>query len=127
MRMSNIMAVLLNGIAQFEFDRERVMPKDQAQYLDNMDAKMATGIVLEGKTTANPDINQRAQFVARNLAQAIKADNEPMAGAMTSWLATRLPELKQVKIDDADAGVAIELVFDEEYRSQVAVQFDSLH
>ncbi len=125
--MSNIMAVLLNGIAQLEYDRDRSLAKDQSQYLDKMDEKMAAGITLGEQAIAHPDINQCAQFVAQNLAHAIKNDKGSMAVALTSWLACRLPELKQVKIVEAEAGFSIELVFDEEYGSQVAVQFDNLH
>ncbi len=125
--MSKIMAVLVNGIAQLEYDREQSLPEQQRQYLDKMDEKMAAGITLGEQTIADPDSTQRAQFVAQNLAQAIKADNESMALALTSWLASRLPELKQVKLEDAEAGTRIELVFDEEYSNQVAVPFNSLH
>ncbi|HEB55196.1 MAG TPA: hypothetical protein ENI98_02595 [Gammaproteobacteria bacterium] len=125
--MSNIMAVLLNGIAQLEYDRDKALPEQQRRYLDKMDEKMATGITLGEQAIAEPDINQRAQFVAQNLAQAIKDDNESMAAALTSWLASRLPELKQVKMNEAEDGISIELVFDEEYGSQVAVQFNGLH
>ncbi len=125
--MSNIMAVLLNGIAQLEYDREQPLPEQQRQYLEKMDEKMNAGISLGGQAIAEPDITQRAQFVAQNLAQAIKADKESMALALTSWLASRLPELKQVKLEDAEAGTRIELVFDEEYGNQVAVPFNSLH
>jgi len=125
--MSNIMAVLLNGIAQLEYDRDRSLPKDQRQYLNKMDEKMASGITLDKQSITNPDLNQRAQFVAQNLAQAIKDNREANVAAMASWLASRLPELKQVKITEAETGFGIELVFDEEYRSQVAVKFDRLH
>jgi len=127
--MSNIMAVLFNGIAQLEYDRNKVLPEQQRQYLDKMGKKMDAGITLGDQAIASPDINQRAQFVAQNLAHAIKDDNESMAAALTSWLADRLPELKQVKMDEAEngAGISIELVFDEAYSSQVAVQFKGLH
>ena len=125
--MSNIMAVLLDGIAQMEYDRDRALAKDQAQYLESMDTKMAGGITLGEQAIANPDITQCAQFVAQNLAHALKNDKGTMAMAFTSWLATRLPELKQVKMLEAEGGLNIELVFDEEYSSQVAVKFDSLH
>lgn len=126
--MSNIMGVLLNGIAQLEYNREQPLPEQQRQYLEKMDKKMDAGIMLGEQVIADPDVRQRAQFVARNLAQAIKSDDESsLPLALTSWLATRLPELKQVKLEDAEAGIRIELVFDEEYGNQVAVPFNSLH
>ena len=122
--MSNIMAVLLDGIAQLEYDRDRPLPVHQAAYLDKMDARMDDGILIGDETLASPDINQRAQVVAGNLVHAFNTGEEQLAGAMCSWLAIRLPELKQVRIRTDEAGeVAIELVFDEEYRRQVAVDF----
>jgi len=125
--MSNIMAVLFNGIAQMEYDRDKALPEQQRQHLEKMDEKMDAGITLGDQAIADPDVNQRAQFVAQSLAQAIKDDKESMAAALTSWLASRMPELKQVKMEDAEAGISIELVFDEEYGNQVAVQFNGLH
>jgi len=46
---------------------------------------------------------------------------------MCSYLAIRLPELKQVKITGEEDELAIEFVFDEPYRKQVAVEFSGLH
>ena len=42
--MNNIMAVFLNGIAQLEYDRDKLLPDHQAAYLDKMDARMDAGI-----------------------------------------------------------------------------------
>lgn len=121
--MSDIMGVLLNGIAQLEYDREKLLPDHQAAYLDKMDSKMAEGISIADKAIPNPDINQRAQFVVSNLLHALKTDNEQLAGAMCSYLAIRLPDLKQVKIHEEGDEVTIEFDFENEYKKQVAVEF----
>ena len=125
--MSNMMAVFLDGIAQLEYDRSKLMPDHQAAYLDKMDTKMDAGIFLDGEMIANPDLNQRTRFAAANLAAALKNDDESMAAAMCSYMAIRMPELKQVKIEDDDGEISIELIFDEDYRKQVAVDFTGLH
>ena len=125
--MSDMMAVFLNGIAQLEYDRSRPLPDHQAVYLEKMDARMAAGIRVGDDTIEHPDENQRARFVAANLLHAIKSDNESMAAALCSYLATRLPELKQVRFDENGGDVAIELIFDRDYRKQVAVDFTHLH
>ena len=125
--MSNMMAVFLDGIAQLEYDRDKLMPDHQAAYLDKMDTKMDAGIFLDGQTIANPDLNQRTRFAAANLAAALKNNDESVAAAMCSYMAIRMPELKQVKIEDDDGEISIELIFDEEYRKQVAVDFTGLH
>ena len=121
--MSNIMGVLLDGIAQLEYDREKLLPDHQAAYLDKMDEKMAEGIVIGEEEIKNPDVNQRAQFVVGNLLHALKTDNEQVAGAMCSYLAIRMPDLKQVKIKEQEGEVMIEFDFENEYTNQVAVEF----
>ena len=127
------MAVTLNGVAQLEYDRDKALPPQQELYLDKMDEKMDLGIFVGDATIPSPDINQLAQFVAGNLVHAILSDDEAMCSALTAYLASRLPELKQVKItnaktddsaaDQAADAVSIELVFDQEYQKQVAVKF----
>ena len=121
------MAVLLNDLAELEYERDQPLPNDQAVYLDRMDARMDRGIRIGEESIINPDRNQRAQFVAANLVHAIKRNDEPLAAALCSYLAVRLPELKQVRIRDDAGDVTIELVFDEDYRKQVAVPFTPLH
>jgi hypothetical protein len=123
--MSNVMAVLLNGIAQLEYDRGKVLPPQQELYLEKMDLKMEEGIQVGDDIISSPDLNQRAQFVAGNLAHAILNNQEATAAALCSYLANRLPELKQVKItnnQDSSNELSIELVFDEEYQKQISVQ-----
>lgn len=125
--MSTIMAVLLNGIAELEYDRNKILPDYQAAYLDKMDMQMDEGIQIGEELIARPDLNQRAQFISANLVHSIKTNDEPKAAALCTYLAVRIPDLKQVKIEDRDGEVSVELVFDQEYRKQVAVQLTSLH
>jgi len=125
--MSQIMGVLLNGIAQLEYHRNRALSDYQGAYLDKMDSKMAEGILADGEMITKPDLQQRARFVAGNLAHAIKTNDESKAFAMCAYLADRLPDLKQVKIDEEDGSVTIDLVFDEEYAKQVAVSVPKIH
>jgi len=125
--MSNMMAVFLDGIAQLEYNRDQLLPDHQAAYLDKMDSKMNEGIVVGNEKVENPDLNQRAQFAAANLLHALNTDDESMAAAMCSYLAIRLPDLKQVRFEAQDGEVTIELIYDEEYSKQVAVDFSGLH
>ncbi len=125
--MSNMLAILLNGIAQLEYDRGKILPDHQELYLDKMDTKMDEGIMIDDSLVTNPDKSQRLQFVASNLAHAILTDNETMAAAMCTYLAVREPELKQVKINNQGEGINIEMDFDEQYHGQTVVQFSPLH
>ena len=117
------MAVLLDGIAQLEYDRDKPLPVHQAAYLEKMDARMDAGILADGEMIGSPDIHQKARFVAGNLFHALQQNDEQLAAAMCSWLAVRLPDLKQVRIRTDAGEVAIELVYNEDYRKQVAVDF----
>jgi hypothetical protein len=136
--MNNILAVLLNGVAQLEYNRDQQLPPHQALYLEKMDTQMNEGIQADNAFISNPDINQRAQFVAGNLADAILNDQESAAAALCSYLAKILPDLKQVKISQSSSKddstiddttfvgsneISIELVFDEHYQQQVPVKF----
>ncbi len=118
------LAILLNGIAQIEYDRDIALDAKLADYLDNMDPKMDTGITIGEQQIQSPTSEQKAEFISSNLYHAIKGDNEAMASAMTSYLAVRIADLKQVKFDDKDGSVSIELVYDEVYTGQMAVQFN---
>ena len=120
--MPDIMGVLLNGVAQLEYDRSKPLPDYQTVYLEKMDLKMDAGIELGDKFIENPDINDRSQFIAANLLHAIKNNDEAMAAAHCSYLANKLPELKQIRFEEQNGEVSIELVFDEPYQKQIAVQ-----
>lgn len=115
------MAVLLNGVAQLEYDRDVVLTEYQKAYLDTMDKKMDDGVTIDSKKVANPDINQRVQFVTANMINAMKEGNEGMVSALCTYVATRLPDLKQIKIDENNEEMTIDLVFDEDYKGQVKV------
>jgi len=115
------MQVIVNGQSEVEYDRNKPLPERQMEYLDKMDTEMDAGFTLGDEKIEQPDLMQRAQFVAGYLAQAMISDNDQMIAASSSWLAQRLPDLKQVKIDHADERISIDLVFNEERVNQVKV------
>ena len=125
--MSDIMVVLFNGEALFEYDRTKPLAENQRQYLDRMDQQMDAGIKLGTESIENPDQQQRAQFVAFTLVRAIQQDNEAVIAAMNSYLAVRYPDLKQVKADtdQATEKVMFDLIFDQEHKNQVKVSFNA--
>ena len=121
--MSKSIAVLINGIAQLEYDRDKALTDYQLTYLDEMDKKMDEGINIDGETIESPELNQKIQFVTANMLSAIKSDNEGMTSALCTYLATRLPDLKQVKVTEEGGDMSIDMVFDEDYKGQVSVGF----
>lgn len=118
--MSELFVVLVNGESQIEYNRSRPLPEKQLEYLDIMDTKMTKGIVLSGETIADPDPVQRAQFVSMQLIAALMDSNDQLIAAACAYLANRLPDLKQLKVDE---NYNFDLVFDEEYKNKVQVAF----
>jgi len=123
--MSKIMAVMLDGIAQLEYHRDKTLLDHQQLYLEKMDEKMDKGIQLGEHFFEEPDLQQRTQFVAANLADAIIRNEEQVCAALMAYLANKLPDLHQVKItrESHSEHMTIELVFDQEYQKQVPVKF----
>ncbi len=117
------MAVLINDIAQLEYDRDKPLTDYQQTYLNSMDEKMASGINIDGTFIEKPDTNQKIQFITANLLNAMKSDDEGMSSALCTYIATRLPDLKQIKIKDNNDEITIDLVFDEHYKGQAQVAF----
>jgi hypothetical protein len=118
-----MMTVVLNNEPQLEYDRDKPLPDHQALYLDKMDEKMNAGITIGEEHIDNPDLNQRIQFVAANLGHALKNDEEALMASLTTYIATRLPELKQIRFTEVDDGIEIDLNFDKPYAKEVLVPF----
>jgi hypothetical protein len=118
------MAVMLNGTAQIEYNRDISLPSKQWDYLDRMEQDMDEGIQLGDQYIEAPNQIQRTQFIALHLVQSLLADNEQHIAASCAYLADRLPDLKQVKaVTKPDGAIGIDLVFTEDYKNQVKVEF----
>jgi len=120
--MSGIFVVLVKGESQIEYDRAKPLPAKQLEFLDKMDSQMTKGIVLAGSTIADPDMVQRAQFVSMQLIAGLIDANDQLVAATCAYLANRLSDLKQLKVDE-DFNFA--LIFDEEHKNQVQVAFNA--
>lgn len=121
--MSSIFAVVINNVPELEFDRNKSLSERQQHFLDVMDKELSNQIVIGEQVINNPDLHQRAQFVAINLVSALKSGDDGLSAAMCSYLALRIPDLKKVNVDDKGEQVVIDLVFDEDYVKQVNVEF----
>ena len=84
---------------------------------------VAVAVIDTGIDVDHPELNQKIQFVAANMLAAMHSDDEGLTSALCTYLAARLPDLKQVKITDNAEGVCIDLVFDEDYSKQAFVSF----
>lgn len=120
---SQKLVVVIDNQSMLVYDRSKPLPAHQLRFLDNMDAQMDSGIIIDGQPVTSPDLPSRAQFVALNLVLAITEQDEQRAAAMCSYLAMRLPDLKQVQAIARDGAFGIDLVFDREYVAESAIQF----
>ena len=125
--MQHRLAVTVNGEVKLEYDREKPLSPQQLEYLDSMDEKMAQGFEYNGEFITSPDQNQRAQFVTVNLIQALLTDDEQRMAAMCSYLALRLPELKQVQAVTQAGTFTADLVFDKAYEGQAGQPSSQIH
>jgi hypothetical protein len=123
----SILAIVVNDQLTLQFDRDKPLPDHHQQYLDRLDAKFDQGIELQGERIADPTIEQRSKFMALSLMEGIMYQEDDKAAASMAWLATRLPELKQVDAKVDVQGTQFELIFDREYKPQVVVNFDGLN
>ena len=118
-----VLTVVINGQAVIEYDRRKPLAPRQQSFLDRMDRDMDRGIGLHDHQQASPDLLARARFVANSLLQALEAENDSVAAATCAYLALRLPELKQVRADQKDGQMHIDLVFDRPHVPTQTVQF----
>ena len=117
------LVVLVNGESRLEYDRSKILSERQRVYLDRMDRQMDPGIRVGGDWIEKPAAGQRASFVAAQLVDALQRDDEGLIAACCTYLADRLPDLKQIKARMLGAGFSVELVFDEPHIKELTVNF----
>jgi hypothetical protein len=117
------LSVIVNGEVQLQYDRGKPLSDSQLASLDRMDEQMDRGVRLEDEEIAQPDKLQRAQFVSLQLLEALQYSNDAMSAAGCAWLASRLPDLTQLKARLVNGGFSVELVFNEPYVREVSVDF----
>lgn len=120
--MADQLVILINGDSQLQYDRDKPLSDSQRQFLDKMDTELKQGITINHQHIERPELPQRAQFVALNLIQSILNNEEQKAAAMCAYLAVFLPDLKQVKAEQNNEGIFVDLVFDQDYVMEVKVQ-----
>jgi hypothetical protein len=123
----SLLAIVVNDQLTLQYDRSKSLPEKQLYYLDKLDTKFDQGIELQGEYLPHPDIQQRARFMALSLMEGIMYQEDNKAAASLAWLATRLPDLKQLVAQVDKQGTRFELIFDREYQPQVVVNFDGLN
>ena len=119
----SILVAVVNGDSEIEYDRSKPLAEQQISYLEKMDEKMDMGIPSGQGNVFAPDQEQKAQFVADQLMLAIKMDDEQLISASMAYLATRLPELRQVASKEKNGQQQITLVYDRDYSAPQEIKF----
>lgn len=119
----SILVAVVNGDSEIEYDRSKPLAEQQSSYLEKMDEKMDMGIPSGQGNVFAPNQEQKAQFVADQLMLAIKMDDEQLISASMAYLATRLPELRQVASKEKNGQQQITLVYDRDYSAPQEIKF----
>lgn len=126
---SKLLVVQLNGTPILEYDRDKKLSQAQHESLLLIDEKLNQGITLHDTFIARPDLEQRVEFISANLISALlseRKEDEALAASSCAYLARTLPDLKQVKAQEENGQVTIELVFDRAYRQETKMNYMSL-
>lgn len=107
--MDNL-TIFVNKQPVFECDRDMPMPDDKLAFLDKMDSDMGRGIKIQGELIRDPDVQQRAKFMAMNLIKALQQDNQAVIQASCAYLVNRLPGLVEVQVNEEGRQINIEFV-----------------
>ncbi|MDE0411468.1 MAG: hypothetical protein OXI37_04550 [Gammaproteobacteria bacterium] len=118
-----VLVILLNGTPMLEYDRGQALSDRQRESLQRMEEKLDQGILLGERFVTRPERQQRVEYMAANLVAALLEGKDVAAAASCAYLAMALPELKQVRALEKEGNVAIELVFDREYRKEEKLSF----
>jgi hypothetical protein len=108
----NKLHIIINNTVILEYDRDKPIPEEQYTYLDQMDTKMSSGIILGKDKIEDPNTLQRAQYIANSLISALFEENYNLGIAMCTYLAQRIPDLQQIKAVGEKSEISIEFIFD---------------
>ena len=111
--MPSVLSIYVNGNKVLDYENNYREPGLLLRRLDEMDIDMNEGIEINGEMIDSPNKQQRAHYITLSLLYSIENANEGMISATCSYLANRLPELKQIRATEADQEVTLDFIFDE--------------
>ena len=120
---TTVLVVSLNANKVLEYNREIALTKKQLADLKLMDKKLEHELSLKSSAKGKYDARDKATLVANMLIAALLDNDDPKIAITCAYLATRYRGLKQVKASTQTDQVAIQLVFDEEYREATPINF----
>lgn len=116
--------VQVDGAVVLEYDRRKPLNQRQKEGLARIDEKLAEGFHLGVHSMTQPTPLEYTEFVASALIKALQNGNDAVAAASCSWLANRIPELRQIKAKtESENNISIELVFNRDYQPEQVIRF----
>ncbi len=109
-----MLRLFVNGEAVLECHAQARLPGHVRDFIARMDVDMDAGFSLAGQVVQQPDDMQRAYFVALKLFQSFMRENERLRVASCAWLCKRMPQLREVRVDDSEEEISLELIMDEQ-------------
>ena len=84
----------------YDVDVPDELIKDAEEFYTKMDQDMDQGWQISRQWIENPDQQQRCQVVAEKILNAFHQEDEKMILLMSGYILSRVPEVKQVIIDE---------------------------
>lgn len=116
-------AVIVNGEKKIEYFRDRALTQKQENDLLALDEKLNRGFHVDGKQIQSPSVQDKAVFISNLIANAIQRDEDHSIAMACAYLATRNPELKQLKITAHNDRVSLELINNQVYGESIPIKF----
>ena len=104
------LGIFINDQLAFEYDRSIELEDQQLGFLDKMDQDMSRGIKVYGEPISDPDVKQKATFVAMNLLKALQQEDHGKIAVSCAYMSRRLPHVIEVHARDQDDRIHIEFV-----------------
>jgi len=121
--MSDLLVVVLNGKITVKYEKNKPLAGLQRRFLENMDNDMDQGIKINAELISAPDKMQRVQYVTNYLVNSVLKNKQQLIATSCAYIAKALPDLKQIRIDTSAEHDSIDLIFSEELKNQVSVDF----
>lgn len=121
--VSGLLVVILNTNKVLEYNRHIPLSTNQLRDLEVLDQKLENSLKLDYPQNHGSSPQDKATYAANMLISALLNEDEPRIALTCAFLATRYSELKQIKASSQADQIAIELIFDQEYRESAPIKF----
>ncbi len=119
------LVVVLNSNKAIEYHRDRPLTEKQVKDLELADVKLQSGIQLGDQFIKHPTDSDKALFMSHQLVVALENNRESIIALSCAYIATRYPDIQQIRASTIDGQVSIQLINDEAYVESTPLTFTS--